>query len=193
MAVTEAVGGSFRLDEEVDTFKYGSGLDLTGFEDGTENPKGDAAIRAALVSGRGPGLDGGSFVAAQRYQHDLKRFHALPVAAQSLVLGRQRESNHEIDDAPATAHIKRTAQESFDPPAFMVRRSMPWGGVTDHGLYFVAFVESLDRYERVLRRMAGIEDGVVDALLSYTRPLSGGYYFCPPMRNGALDLACLGI
>jgi hypothetical protein len=29
-------------------------------------------------------------------------------------------------------------------------------------LYFVAYGESLDRFERVLRRMEGVEDGIVD-------------------------------
>jgi porphyrinogen peroxidase len=88
--------------------------------------------------------------------------------------------------------VKRTAQESYDPPAFMVRRSMPWGGVTDHGLYFVAYGKSLDRFERVLRRMAGLDDGIVDALLSFTRAVSGGYYWCPPVDpTGALDLSAL--
>jgi hypothetical protein len=28
--------------------------------------------------------------------------------------------------APPSAHVKSAAQESYDPPAFMVRRSMPW-------------------------------------------------------------------
>ena len=52
--------------------------------------------------------------------------------------------------------------DSFDPPAFMVRRSMPWGTVKEHGLYFVAYGASLDAYERALTRMVGAEDGIVD-------------------------------
>lgn len=191
-AVAAALGDDLRLEEEVDAFKYGAGRDLTGFEDGTENPKGDAAEAAALLSGRGPGLDGGSFVAVQRYRHDLDRFRALAPAAQDAVIGRERRSNEEMVDAPRAAHVKRAAQESFDPPAFMLRRSMPWGGVSEQGLYFVAFGASLDRFERVLERMAGREDGVTDALLGYTRALSGGYYFCPPVRDGLLDLSSVG-
>ncbi len=60
LALREALGEGFSLDEEVECFKYGSGRDLTGFEDGTENPKEDAAVAAAIVSGRGAGLDGGA-------------------------------------------------------------------------------------------------------------------------------------
>ncbi len=41
------------------------GRDLTGYEDGSENPKGDAAPAAALVAS-GAGLGGGSFVCTDR-------------------------------------------------------------------------------------------------------------------------------
>ncbi|MFT3766859.1 MAG: Dyp-type peroxidase [Minicystis sp.] len=121
------------------------------------------------------------------------RFRALRSEAQDDVIGRERKTNEEMPDAPASAHVKRTAQESFDPPAFMLRRSMPWGGAGEQGLYFVAYGESLDRFERVLARMSGREDGIPDALLGFTRALSGGYYWCPPVRDGRLDLSRLGI
>jgi len=182
----------FRLLEEVNTFRYRGGRDLTGYEDGTENPKDDAAVEAAIIA-EGDGLVGGSFVAVQRYVHDLDVFGKFEAAARDAIIGRSIETNEEIPDAVASAHVKRSAQESFDPPAFMVRRSMPWGTVSEHGLYFVAFVNELDKFERVLQRMAGLEDGVVDGLLSFTRAVSGGYYFCPPMDDDALDLRALGL
>lgn len=183
----------FRLLEEVDTFRYRGGRDLTGYEDGTENPKGDAALDAALIKGDAPGVGGGSFVAVQRYVHDLERFVGFDPAARDAIIGRSFDTNEEIPDAVSSAHVKRSAQESFDPPAFMLRRSMPWGTVSEHGLYFVAFVSELDKFERVLRRMAGLEDGIVDGLLSITRAVSGGYYFCPPIVGGELDLRAFGV
>jgi putative iron-dependent peroxidase len=193
MTIQKKLGAGWRILEEVDVFRYRGGRDLTGYEDGTENPKGDAALEAALVSRPGAGMTGGSFVAVQRYVHDLARFHLLDEAARDAIIGRRAKDNEEISDAVATAHVKRSAQESFEPPAFMLRRSMPWGNVREHGLYFVAYVEALDRYERVLRRMAGLDDGEVDGLLGVTRAISGGYYFCPPMARGALDLRALGM
>ena len=194
MELRRKLGDAWRLLEEVDTFRYRGGRDLTGYEDGTENPKGDAAVAAAVIADGAPGLRGGSFVAVQRYVHDLARFRGFEQAARDAIIGRDHETNEELAEAAATAHVKRSAQESFDPPAFMLRRSMPWGGVREHGLYFVAFVEHLDRFERVLRRMAGLDDGQRDALLGITRALSGGYYFCPPLaEDGGLDLrAVLG-
>jgi len=191
-ALVATLGDSFRVDEDVQTFKYAGGRDLSGYEDGTENPKGDAAVRAAIIAGKGAGLDGGSFVAAQRWVHDLDRLGRMTQAQRDEAVGRRRDTNEEMGDAPVSAHVKRAAQESYDPPAFMVRRSMPYGTVREHGLFFVAYGCTLDAFERVLRRMAGMEDGIHDGLSTFTRAVSGGYYFCPPVRGERLDLSVLG-
>jgi putative iron-dependent peroxidase len=190
--VAALLGTAFALDDALDTFVYAGGRDLTGYEDGTENPKGDAAGEAALASGPA-GIAGSSFVAVQRWHHDLKAFRAHSPAQRDAIIGRRQSTNEEIADAPESAHVKRAAQEDYDPPAFMLRRSMPWAGPHDHGLEFVAFGESLDRYERVLRRMLGLDDGIVDALFSFSRPVRGGYYWCPPIARGRLDLSALGL
>jgi len=190
--IAALVAGAFALDDALDTFNYAGGRDLTGYEDGTENPKGDAALEAALVSGPA-GLAGASFVAVQRWVHDLARFRSHSQAKRDAIIGRRLDTNEEIADAPVSAHVKRAAQESYDPPAFMLRRSMPWAAAHEHGLEFLAFGESLDRYERVLRRMLGNDDGVSDALFSFSRPLRGGYYWCPPLAGDRLDLSALGL
>jgi len=166
---------------------------LSGYEDGTENPTGEAAVDAAFVAGQGEGLDGASFVAVQQWLHDLGRFDAMSPRQQDDAIGRRRIDNVELVDAPPSAHVKRTAQESFDPEAFMLRRSMPWAEGLRCGLMFVAFGKSFDAFEVQLRRMVGAEDGIVDALFGFTRPLTGAYFWCPPMRGGRLDLRALGL
>jgi hypothetical protein len=138
------------------------------------------------ASRRPGGFAGSSFVAVQRWIHDLARFRSRSQAHRDAVIGRRLDTNEEIADTPASAHVKRAAQESFDPPAFMLRRSMPWAGAHEHGLEFIAFGESLDRYERVLRRMLGLDDGIVDALFSFSRPLRGSYYWCPPVARSSI-------
>lgn len=188
-----AVAACFRLEQVVDAFKYRSGLDLSGYEDGTENPAGDAARHAALAAGQGAGIDGSSFVAVQQWLHDLPSLDAMRPAQQDDVIGRRRSDNEELDDAPASAHVKRTAQESFEPEAFVLRRSMPWSDASRCGLEFVAFGRSFEAFEAQWRRMCGLDDGVVDALFRFTRPLGGAYFWCPPMRDGRLDLRALGL
>jgi putative iron-dependent peroxidase len=188
-----ALAPALQLDKVVDAFCYQHGRDLTGYEDGTENPKDDAAQAAALVQGAGTGLDGSSFMAVQQWQHDLAAFDALSPLAQDHMVGRRRSDNEELEDAPESAHVKRTAQESFSPEAFVLRRSMPWVAGTQCGLMFVAFGCSLDAFEVQMRRMAGLDDGVVDALFGMSTPLSGAHFWCPPMRSGRLDLRQLGL
>lgn len=193
VALATTLAEAFVVVEEVDAFAYRGGRDLSGFEDGTENPKGDAAVEAAFIHGKGAGLDGGSFVAIQRWVHAHDVLASMNAKQKSDAIGRDLDSNEELKEAATSAHVKRAAQESFDPPAFMVRRSMPWGGVRERGLYFVAYVENLDRFERVLARMSGKEDGTKDALMTFTKALTGGYYFCPPLVDGRLDLRALGL
>jgi len=192
-AIVQSVVPVLQLQYTIDGFRYKSGFDLSGYEDGTENPKGAAAVKAAVSAGQGPGLDGGSFVAVQQWVHNLDTFEAMTAHKQDHTIGRRKRDNKELGNAPAFAHVKRTAQESFNPAAFVLRRSMPWAEAQRAGLIFVAFGNSFDAFNALLRRMVGVEDGIVDALFTFTRPLSGSYFWCPPMKRRHLDLCALGL
>jgi putative iron-dependent peroxidase len=188
ISIADSLAGEFRLEQVVDGFKYGNeemGLDLTGYEDGTENPTGDDAVAAAIAA------DGSSFVAVQQWVHDLRSFSALPQSEQDHIIGRRKSDNEEIEDAPESAHVKRVEQESFTPEAIVLRRSMPFAQTYGEGLMFVAFGKTLDAFEVQLRRMAGLDDGITDALFRFSRPVSGAYYWCPPIRSNRLDLESL--
>ncbi|MEP6792352.1 MAG: Dyp-type peroxidase [Ramlibacter sp.] len=195
--VQKALAPAFVVRHVVDAFRHalgesGHGRDLTGYEDGTENPSGDAAEEAAFVHGQGEGLDGSSFVAVQQWLHDLDAFEALAEGERDNHIGRRLSDNEELEDSPTSAHVKRTAQESFEPEAFMLRRSMPWMMSMQAGLMFVAFGKSLAAFEAQMRRMAGLEDGIVDAMFSISKPVNGAYFWCPPLKDGKLDLRRLG-
>lgn len=183
---------AFTLDDVLDSFRYDENRDLSGYEDGTENPEGDDAIAAAIVQDHGAGLDGSSFVAVQQWLHDFDVFNAMTTDEQDNAIGRHISDNEEFDEAPESAHVKRTAQESFTPEAFMLRRSMPWAEGMNAGLVFVAFGKSFDAFEVVLNRMLGNEDSISDGLFTFTRPINGAYFWCPPMQSGKLDLSLLG-
>lgn len=185
--VLEQLSGCFSTVALVDGFKNdltanNLGRDLTGYEDGTENPCGEAAKSAALDD------DGSSFVAVQQWKHDLSHFESHSQTERDQMIGRRQSDNEELEDAPDSAHVKRTAQESFDPESWVVRRSLPWSDTSGEGLMFVAFGKSFDAFEAQMRRMAGLEDGVQDACFRFSRPLTGGYYWCPPVENGRLAM-----
>lgn len=190
--IERALAPAFRLEQALDAFRHDRGRDLTGYEDGTENPKGRNARNAAIVQAPSR-LGGSSFAAVQKWEHQFERFEAMTPRSRDAAIGRRRSSNEEIAGAPLSAHVKRTAQENFEPAAFVVRRSMPWADAMRAGLMFVAFGATLDAFEAQLRRMAGRDDGITDALFKFTRPVTGAYFWCPGMRRGQLDLAPLGL
>lgn len=185
--LSQAISDAFALESVTDAFFHDTGRDLTGYEDGTENPKDDKALVAAISA------DGSSFVAVQLWRHDLAQFDAMSAEDRDHSVGRRREDNEELADAPASAHVKRTAQESFDPTAFLLRRSMPWTDGLSEGLMFVAFGRSFDAFEAQAQRMLGLEDGIIDGLFQFTRPLTSSYFWCPPVRGAHVDLSALGL
>ncbi|WP_374665250.1 Dyp-type peroxidase [Ramlibacter sp.] len=194
--IDRALAPAFVLAEAVEAFRHGRGpnghgLDLTGYEDGIENPVDEAAEAAALATG--DGLAGSSFVAVQRWQHDFNAFDAMSTMERDHCIGRRRADSEELADAPESAHVKRTAQEDFEPEAFVVRRSMPWVRGLQSGLVFVSFGHSLDAFEAQLQRMTGHDDGITDALFSFSRPVTSAAFWCPPLREGRLDLRLLGV
>ena len=193
LAISRTIASAFAPETVIDAFQYRDSRDLTGFQDGTENPKGKRAIEAAVVQGRGDGMDGSSFVAVQQWLHDFNKFDAMSTREQDNSVGRRKSDNEELVDAPASSHVKRTAQETFSPPAFVLRRSMPWAEGARGGLVFVAFGKSLGAFEAQLKRMVGAEDGIADALFHFTKPISGSYFWCPPVKNGRLDLRAIGL
>jgi len=186
--VTEQLKSALSCDSIIDSFQYDIGRDLTGYEDGTENPQDSEALDAGILSCEDAFMNGSSFVAVQQWVHNLDDFFSLPQNEQDDIIGRRKIDNEEFEEAPDTAHVKRTAQENFEPEAFILRRSMPWADSSHEGLNFVAFGKSFDAFDMQLKRMSGAEDGVVDALFSFTTPVTGSYFWCPPMLNGSLNL-----
>ena len=52
---------------------------------------------------------------------------------------------------------------------------MPYGTVSDHGTIFVGVCAEQKPLQTMLESMAGVHDGVRDALTKYTHPVSGAY------------------
>ncbi|ESK39602.1 hypothetical protein P256_01283 [Acinetobacter nectaris CIP 110549] len=171
--------------EERACFRYLDGRDLTGFIDGTENPqfKEDRAETTLLSEDNGIFADG-TFIFAQRYVHDLKKWHKLKVDAQERVIGRTKLESIELDDdiKPENAHIARTVVEDEEGEELeILRHSLPYGdGHGEQGLYFVAYTKELSRIDAMLKRMFGTSgDGIHDRLLHFVTPVDGAYYFAP--------------
>lgn len=169
---------------EVTGWSYRHSRDLTGFEDGTENPSLAKAPGVALVPDGAPG-QGSSVVLVQQWVHHAERWNALAVAEQELVMGRTKADSVELDDdvLPEDSHVSRTVIEDEDGQELEIfRRNVPYGSVGEHGTMFVGLSADPRPMHRMLERMAGVEDGIRDALTRYSTPLTGAYYVVPALE-----------
>ena len=161
--------------DETSSWPYRRYRDLTGFEDGTKNPSILAAPSVVLIPEREAGA-GGTVLLLQQWVHDATAWEALPESEQERIIGRTKPDSVELDPQPIDSHVARTDQEKFGN---IFRRNMPYGTVTAHGTMFVGFSASQGPLRSMLESMAGVKDGVRDALTRYTKPLTGAYYFIP--------------
>lgn len=184
LALRRELGDAVEVFEEVHGFRYYDGRDLTGFVDGTENPKGRERAEAALIGAEDPKFAGGSLVFAQRYVHDLARWSALPLKQQEAAIGRTKRDSQELPERakPPTAHIARVVIEENGEELEILRHSMPYGTTDEHGLYFIAYTRDLGIPLKMLRRMLGLTgDGHEDRLMDFTRAVSGATFFAPSL------------
>jgi putative iron-dependent peroxidase len=178
-AAIAAIAPLAAIAEETSSWPYQHDRDLTGFIDGTENPTLIDAPEVALIPDGVPGA-GGTILLLQKWAHDASAWESAPVERQELVIGRKKMDSTELVPRPADSHVARTDQDVFGK---IFRRNMPYGTVTDHGTMFVGFSAEQRRLIAMLESMAGITDGVRDALTYYTRALTGAYYFVPSLQG----------
>ena len=167
-------------------FQYHESKDLMNFEDGTGNPKtDDKRYEAAIIKEGNPG-EGGSIVFTQKWVHNLESFNHIPVPQQEKIIGRTKVENIELegDDMPKDSHVSRTDIKRDGEAMKIWRRSAPFGGVEEHGLFFHCFTCDTKRVDEQLKSMLGMsDDGIVDRLLDFSKPTRGAYWFSPSIED----------
>jgi porphyrinogen peroxidase len=184
-AVIAAMAPVAGVTTEATGWAYQHSRDLIDFEDGTENPSLSEAPEIVLVPAGQPG-EGSSVLLFQQWSHDAAAWTALSDEQQEKVVGRTKDGSIELDDATQApdSHVSRTVIENDEGVELDIfRRNVPYGTVTDYGTMFIGFSFEPERMTRMLRRMAGTEGGVRDALTRYTTPLTGAYYVIPEVGS----------
>ncbi len=171
------------LYEEVRGFRYLDGRDLTGFVDGTENPRGMHKFNVAIIGDDDPDFAGGSYIHVQRYRHNMTKWQLLPVAKQEDVIGRTKTDNAEYSNEKkmASSHSQRTSLKDEKVNSMeMLRQGMPYGDMSVQGLYFVSCGKSPRPFTTMLKSMIfGDEEGIYDKFLDYTTAETGAAFFAP--------------
>src|SRR5215469_10690366 len=182
--IMERIGASVSSVDETHGFRYFDDRDLLGFVDGTENPRGNAALDAALVGGEDTEFTGGSYVIVQKYLHDVSKWNALSTEEQERIIGRKKLSNIELSDAvkPTSAHNALTTIVEDGEEVKILRDNMPFGspGQGEFGTYFIGYSRSPRTTEQMLENMfVGRPPGNYDRILDFSRAVTGGLFFAP--------------
>jgi len=178
------LGDAVSTVDEVHGFRYFDDRDLLGFVDGTENPRGEAVIGAALIGEEDAAFAGGSYVIVQKYLHDLDGWNALSTEAQERIIGRTKLSDIELDDSvkPTSAHNALTTITENGKEFQIVRDNMPFGrvGTSEFGTYFIGYCRTPRVTEQMIENMfVGRPPGNYDRLLDFSRAVTGTLFFVP--------------
>ena len=182
--IMNRIGSAAASVDETHGFRYFDDRDLLGFVDGTENPRGQAALEAALVAGEDPAFAGGSYVIIQKYLHDVGRWNAISTEEQERIIGRKKLSDIELSDAvkPTSAHSALTTVVEDGKEVKILRDNMPFGnpGRGEFGTYFIAYSRTPRITEQMLENMfVGRPPGNYDRLLDFSRAVTGSLFFAP--------------
>src|SRR5271167_408794 len=178
------IGDAVSPVDEVHGFRFFDDRDLIGFVDGTENPRGQAAIDAVLVGAEDATFAAGSYVIVQKYLHNVNAWNALSTEAQERIIGRTKLSDIELDDAvkPTSAHSALTTIVEDGKEVKILRDNMPFGKAAsgEFGTYFIGYSRSPNTTEQMLENMfVGRPPGNYDRLLDFSRAVTGTLFFVP--------------
>jgi porphyrinogen peroxidase len=178
------IGKAVSCVDEVHGFRYFDDRDLLGFVDGTENPRGEAAVGAVLIGDEDAKFAGGSYVIVQKYLHNLDAWNALPTEAQERIIGRKKLSDLELEDSvkPTSAHSALTTIVENGKEIKILRDNMPFGraGDGEFGTYFIGYSRSPRTIEQMLENMfVGRPPGNYDRILDFSRAVTGSLFFVP--------------
>nr|UDO47935.1 dyp-type peroxidase [Pandoravirus massiliensis] len=168
----------------------GQNRDLTGFVDGTVNaPSGQKALAGLISAAVDPAHVNGSFAIAQVWHHDLAAFGALNLTAQEAVFGRTKAQSLPLAHQAPSSHVARVRQSALG--YFIVRQAMPWGDPASAGvgLLFIAYSGDAHHLDTMCRSMvgsgpgiAGAPHGVPDAIMRFSSPTTGNYWYFPSIE-----------
>lgn len=191
-----AVAAHMSVARETICWVYKNSLDLTGFIDGTGNPEPEDQHDRAIIPDGQPGA-GGSFCIAQRWVHDLAYFEGLSLDDQQATFGRTKSDSTRLDAQPPRSHLSHvelrdgdTGDASKPKRGEMVRRSTPYAfhdGTV--GLYFMGFCREQAPMRERMDAMYGLNGQATDAIVDYSTPASGSFYFAPSVESLSASLS----
>ncbi|KAH3706459.1 dye-decolorizing peroxidase YfeX-like [Dreissena polymorpha] len=175
--------------EDIYSFVYRNGRDLSGFIDGTENAADEDSRAKIAVEPE----TGGSYVITQKWIHDMHVIANEKDKVKEGWVGRSITDSTELSRKSITSHVARmTGGNGFEQkkPFEIVRQSMPFGTLSGGcGLFFIGYSASPDNLNFMLDNMVGAgKDGPhSDDVMRLTKNVKGTFWYFP----GAEELSKL--
>ena len=122
--IMRRLGSVIDTYDEVHAFRYLDNRDPLGFVDGTESPRGQAAVAAALIDEGA--WAGGSYIIEQKYIHNLTAWDSLSVEEQERVIGRTKLDDIQLpdDEQPTNSHVTMNTIEDADGNELQIVRDI---------------------------------------------------------------------
>ncbi|CAH8567510.1 unnamed protein product [Schistosoma mattheei] len=170
--------------EDIYGWVYRNGRDLSGFIDGTMNPR-DPDERAEVAINT---YTGGSYGLVQKWIHDMDLLRSTPDNIKEKWIGRTIERSFALHDKSTTSHIARmigSAERGTWPKFRIVRQSQPYGTLSgEAGLLFIAYAAEIKNFNFMLDRMTGdTEDKEIDDVMRFSHCVTGNYWYFPSLTE----------
>lgn len=191
--VLDHLCGTFRVIRSTSASLRGGERNLASQNYMASNSSENSPLSRVLVSSLNPALDRGSFVVVQKWLYTGSRQKGRSIKNMDAFFTGRLTSESSGPKNTIEMEIDRIRPDTKAEEGYMLRRCLAFGErYGEAGLYSVAYGNSLLVYETTLKRMLGQIDGVLDPLLQVSRPITGGYYWCPPIKpDGQLILSAL--
>ncbi|CAH8286393.1 unnamed protein product [Schistosoma turkestanicum] len=168
--------------EDIYGWNYRDDRDLSGFIDGTENPKVLKRRVEVAINGR----TGGSYAVAQRWVHNMSLLQKTKHETLEQWIGRTIKDSVELSNKSDTSHVARmvgSSQFDAEKKYRIVRQSQPYGTLSEEaGLFFIAYAANVINFDFMLDRMTGYgDDKKNDNLMKFTRCATGNYFYFPDL------------
>lgn len=183
----EWFGYDIEVVEQIRSFRYLDGRDLTGFIDAPDNPRGMRKRTVALLNAdHDSDFVDGSYLFVQKFRHDLRRWDYLGPEKQAQIMGRDKVSGERLSEATidgVTHAVKSRLVDDNEQPLPMLRQNMPWGDLREQGLLALYFSHTPKAVIHWLKnRYYADEQGAYDPLLDYSQAVSNSSFFVPSER-----------
>lgn len=172
-AVCQCLGSSVELLDQINTFRFYDGRDLSGFVLAPTAPQRHQKMKVSVVGDEDATFAGGSYLHLQRVMMDVRMWNTLSLEEQESIKG--------VTKLEGKRNHKNTyADKLLDLASRFVQHSMPFGDINTQGVLFLSCAKSPQYFHQYLEyQLLGDDGKQYDESLDFVSSLQGSAFFAP--------------